>query len=335
MRYTASMSESVKQFIYLTAVIASIILISWYTQPRQFNWMIWTACALALMLTTTSFQKRMITILLTGIAMALAVSATMLLSSFSAILLIIYFVFLAIISTYLSLNKPQFNYAVFFAAFFAIVASMTSIELSNLKDIIIAMMAGMIITLIWQLIFLPYFIRNKLRAIVDSTMKALQLLSNEIFSCYLQPEYIDNIYLFEHRLHEKKLAVLNNISHFYEINTKKYPYLLQQMQINERIYATLISCSMLRWQLTDYSTVSLWRQELMAIANTLKQIFSSVITSTEKLVENIDSLEAAYQHVLQIASREPLVLLLFIFHLKQLEKELRELLSDSNASQQD
>ena len=142
----------------------------------------------------------------------------------------------------------------------------------------------------------------------------LAALSREIFSCFIQPEYPDYLYLFERRIHVQKMKIIKHL------NTP-FPRVYY-------IFESLLDCAQLRWRVKDHTTFTLCQDELTSIRNELDQIFmqmaKQITIETSNLTQKIERLEENYHHVLKATAREPLVFLLFIFGLKNMNEEIKK-----------
>src|SRR3990167_1811350 len=81
----------------------------------------------------------------------------------------------------------------------------------------------------------------------------LKRLNQEIFSCFLQPEYSDNIYLFERRIHLQKNKCIRAIYRLHDVGIVS--------QLNE-LYANLMDMAQLRRRVKDYTLFDICRPEL-------------------------------------------------------------------------
>jgi hypothetical protein len=136
-------------------------------------------------------------------------------------------------------------------------------------------------------------------------LPCLAALSEEIFSCFLQSEYPDALYLYERRLHIAKLKCMRVLT------PDLYP-----------LYESLLDCAQLRSRIGDHHTFGACAQELRAIATDLSKALTDPKFNRAQLETSINQLEDSYHNVLQIAARDPVVFLLFINSLKNIYAEL-------------
>jgi len=131
--------------------------------------------------------------------------------------------------------------------------------------------------------------------------KQLQNLTSDIFACFLQSNYEDNLYLYEHRIHTSK--------------AKCIPLPPQQ----QRIFNGLLDCGLLRWRVKDKSVFQVCHNEMVVLANTLK-LSLTLKKNEDALSSAISAFENIYQNVLAVTAKEPLAFLLFIASLKVLKE---------------
>lgn len=136
------------------------------------------------------------------------------------------------------------------------------------------------------------------------------MLSRDIFACLLQAEYIDNVYLFERRLHESKRKSLLCLAKLRESKL-------------DTLFDLLMDMALLRHRVSDHTIFSLCANELSAISEELSKIFlemGGVVRDEIALAEKIQLFEDMFHHVLSVTAREPLAFLLFIASLKAFRK---------------
>lgn len=225
---------------------------------------------------------------------------------------------------------------------FAILSGHFSISAYENLDRFIFICMGVAIAAVLQMVFYPYFIRNELRPYIIISLRNLRKLNKEIFSCFLEAEYADNIYLYERRLHISKNAFLHSISRLREItklaetklsDIEKESHELWLIQL-DLLFENMLDYSQLRWRVTDYTTFSVCREELMRIAKESDKCLDAIVahvkqkkyfTSIDQLNQSINQFETNYYQVLQVAAPEPLVFLLFIDSLNAFSKKVAAL----------
>jgi hypothetical protein len=201
---------------------------------------------------------------------------------------------------------------------------------------------GAAIAAVMQIVFYPYFIRNNLHSYVMISLRNLKKLNNEIFSCLLQPEYADNIYLYERRLHDQKNQFMHTMERLREISHLAKRKMSPEEKISHErllmkldlLFDNMLDYSQLRRRVTDYATLSICSQELTGISQEVDKSIDGAMArmgnkkfypSIKMLTQKIQRLEDNYHNVLQVAAREPLVFLLFIDSLNAFSKSMEEL----------
>lgn len=138
--------------------------------------------------------------------------------------------------------------------------------------------------------------------------KALKKLVEDIFACFIQSDYEENLYLYERRVHISKMKCLALIQRRAKDAGVSRVILF---------YNGLIDCGLLRWRIKDKSVFSICHAELVGIRDALIKMLGG---EEDHLDECIMALESVNQTVLQVAAKEPLPLLLFICGLKTLKE---------------
>ena len=143
-------------------------------------------------------------------------------------------------------------------------------------------------------------------------------------------------------MHISKNAFLQSLSRLREIiklaetklsDSEKESHELWLNQL-DTLFENMLDYSQLRWRVTDYTTFALCRDELTNIANETDQCLKAVVahvkqkkvfTSIDQLNWAINHLETHFHQVLQVASPEPLVYLLFIDSVNAFSKKVAAL----------
>lgn len=313
-------AASIKRFIYLILVTAAAFFIQLRLMESQSYWMVWSALLLALITTGHTFWRRIMIIALTGIIMCVTVFIIGIISG-SIELLAVFMFMLTCALVYTGQAHPKYFYIVLIINLLSIL-SIGYLSISQ-ENIVRSeyVLVGTAVALSFQIIFLPYFKRDEYKAYIKITLHNLRSLSKEIFSCLTSPEYIDNVYLFERRVHQAKNKYLASISCLRQLDasTNNFTSYLELWHDN------LIDSGQLRRRVSDYATLSVCKDEMMSVAKNIADIFSilekgSKEINTQHLNLSINRLDENYQGVVKIASREPLVFLLFINSMKSLSK---------------
>ena len=230
---------------------------------------------------------------------------------------------------------------------FGLLSGLMPAGLTQSTDRMMFVFYGMIIAEIFQIVFLPGFLRHELRAWTRNLLLRLVAANKEIFSSFLQPEYGNNLYLFEKRIHVQKIKFMQNMDALratVELASKRlHPdqiKILKRLLVNlDYIYSIILDCAQLRRRVSDYTIFNLCYNEMTAIMQEINRIVLAVISvygwqpakfDVLALAEKIRQLEDNYHNVLQVTAREPLVFVLFIASLKTLNEELVKLYEEAS-----
>jgi len=301
---------SIKRLCYLILVALAVFWVKSATHHVEVSWFIWSAFLLSLITTGDSFKDRLSNIIITGLLAAFisffigSLTGTPLLQTLILFLL-----------TLISVSIAE-AYPVYFLQMSIVIIIAI---LSGHASPFIFICVGTAIAASLQIVFYPYYMRNEWQSYLMLSLKNLRKLNKEIFSCFIEPEYANNIYLYERRLHVSKNAFLHSLSTLRDISQNdNHAAWLAQL---DALFQNMLDYSQLRRRVTDYTTFAVCREELMSIAKETDKCFGAVIAhalkkkyfpSVDQLVLSINRFETHYDQVLQVASREPLVFLLFI-----------------------
>lgn len=284
----------------------------------------------------TLLHQLMITII-TGIMAALVVFIVVQLPSLS-ILIASFLLIVTIICTLLYEIKQEYFYNIFLVNFFAILATgLLQIKYQNNNQYLYIFLGFFIVSLM-QLIFSINFIKNNLCKILLDNLEALKALSEKIFSCLLSPDYNNNKYLFERRLHKQKNTCIQSLQQLIQaslfaekkvLKDKKEILIFLNQTLNS-LFDIFIDCALIRQRVTDYSLFEICKDELQALDIEIAHYINHINDKSRPYdISNlnfaINKLESIYNTVLQVAAPEPLAFLLFIESLKELSKKLTTL----------
>jgi hypothetical protein len=184
----------------------------------------------------------------------------------------------------------------------------------------------LVLSILWQ-IFLIFFLVP--RSSVSLLLSAFKQLSNEIIASLLEPDYIEERYIFERRIHIQKNKCMRAMLrvHAHPCALKSTPFFFTQLNF---LFDILLDCAQLRRRIGDDKIIEGCKQDLVALNLALDKAWLAMIKGQlSKLKSNlrvlkwqIDRLEEVYQHVLQVTAHDPLVFFLFIAHLKFLHTEM-------------
>lgn len=333
--------SSIKNFIYLLLVTGCAFIAWHFLHFSERYWLIWSALILSLIASPAAFKARIKMIVLTGAASAAAAFLAGYFASYFS-LFAVYLFLITLICMWLGQLFPHFLFCVFIINLFAILSGGLAVSFSEAVARFIFILIGMLIPLALQIVFYLRFLQNEYRWLSILSLWQLKKLNKEIFSCFLQPEYVDNIYLYERRLHVQKSKCLRAIDALRDLiqetkkneeNEKKQSSFQFLQKKLDHFFELLLDGAQLRRRVTDHATFTICADELTSICQEIDKLLGGLIAhllgkklfpNIDMLNEKINKLEESYNNILQISSREPLVFLLFIFNLKALSDEIME-----------
>jgi hypothetical protein len=226
-------------------------------------------------------------------------------------------------ATYFGLKYPYYRSPLFVVNFSVILAACVSPFLSQNLYRVMAVLIATALAVFLHIFVKSMFYRRELRVDTIKALQELNLASREIFSCFLQPEYAANIYLFEKRLHLRKNKFMHAMHKLQSVmdssNANTYVAKIDQL------FNILMDCSQLRRRVSDYTVFALCDTELSAISLEIDKLFAEMILAVKTQLDVIDSIpleekiklfEDSFVNVLRVTAREPLAFFLFIMSLK-------------------
>jgi len=156
--------------------------------------------------------------------------------------------------------------------------------------------------------FLAFLLRRKDSHCEHQFKRHLCYLTGDIFSCLLAPDYQDNLYLYERRVHKEKINCL-----YWLAELRNY----RGIEDESEWLTLLLDAGQLRRRVTDHTIFGLCSDELMDIEAALIAIipYLGTINSVEPLAfltASLDSFDDSFEHVIKVSAREPLVFILFL-----------------------
>ncbi len=314
-------SASLKRlfFFFLTTAITFCIF-SQQHDPQAY-WLVWTALPLSLITAGDTFIDRLGILLLTAVAAALAAMLTAAVAIYTP-LLACSLLLLTISGMAAAYYWPQYYLSIVIIILSAIMSSGFAPPYTDVVGRTYFMLVGLGIALFCQLLFMPFYLKNQIRFVRFIALLHLQELNREIFSCLLQLEYADNIYLFERRLHLQKNKCVNAIERMRKlVNADKSNEFVSQLTCLSRLYEGMLDYAQLRRRVSDVNTFAVCKDEFTGLSQAINKAFTQLMRSVARKKHTLDletlaawtrRMEESYHHVVQIAAREPLVFLLFI-----------------------
>lgn len=330
---------SIKRIFYLVLITSVSFIIYHFQHHSEHAWVIWSALFLSLTVSEGSLLHRMKVIILTGLAIILAVVLSGLLSSISW-LLAIELSLLTFGCVLFSLRRPQYFSSAFQVNILGILAGLSMPSFSQDLQRIIYIGMGVFIVCLFQLIFYFGLIKNEFQFNMKVSLQRLQLLSKEIFSSLIYPEYAKNIYLFERRIHIQKTKFMQSFNRLQQIildvervknkESIKINHLIIKLNL---FYDILLDCALLRFRVKDNAIFKVCAIEFIEVSRAIDKAMIDLVDvfsirnpkqslNIMQFMQSIQKLEENYQNVLQVAANDPLAFYLFIFSLKSLLEEM-------------
>lgn len=361
LRFPNIRSNRFTTITYLLIVLISAYIIHLFLPKQQSFWIVWSAFVFSLISLGVSFHRRLQ--LITYIALVCAIAAFIAsLCASSIVALAVYLFIITGVSIYFAENKPEYSLFVFIVPIFAILGGRVATPFSAHILKLVLILAGALIVILAQFVFFSQFKTNEMRRWFGVAIDRLQVLSEEIFSCF-QPAYQDNVYLFERRIHIQKMKfmrALQNLREFAAISEQKEQNDINQQNKSETthnnhadiistlesLYDILLDCSQLRNRISDPTIFSICTQEMNGLISAIQALFKQLKLTidqppkemnsndveqtvanpglnTQPLAEQVMRFDEIYQNVLQVTASEPTVFVLFIESIKKLEQAMQ------------
>lgn len=321
-----------KRLAYLLCLIALIFFIQRWVQPGETIWLMGPAFLLPFITSGTEFPKAFLVTIMTGFCAASGAYLAAILHF--PVLIAGYLCILTVFVSYFRQVYPQYFFPMFMGLAWIVMSTGKPVSLAENNARFVIFILITVITALLQIIFVSFSSKNDLKINKSAVLRNLKKLNQVIFSCLLTQEYSDNIYLYERRLHEQKKQYFQSM--------QKLKYSLQRTKtqnpkfiINaDALFNNMMDYAQLRKRVTDYTTLSVCSKELTDIFAAIQNLMDDVMRDNDKeklsadmqtFKLKINNLEDNYYHVLQVASREPLVFLLFINSLRALAENIANL----------
>lgn len=337
----------IRRLIFLLLVSCAALAAHFLSTTPQTYWFILSTLLLSLIEMGDTFFRRVSVIVITGLTVSIIVYVTGMLSG-HLILLAIVLAVITICCVFVSGIYPQYFLLALIINLCAILSGSLSATMPECAERMLNVVCGMALVALLQIIYLPGFTRSELRLWLNKTLANLELCNKEIFSCFLSPEYVNNLYLYERRIHTQKVKFMQSLNKSRDIimdTTLKIASsdrdTMSQWLIKiEYIYTIILDCAQLRRRVTDHTVFGLCANEMDGISHEVTAIILELIkvlagnkgkVNAIALSVRIKHLDDNYQNVLRITAREPLVFVLFISSLKILNDELMLLYQNTSS----
>lgn len=325
---------AIKRFLNLLFVVIAVFWLR-YTFAIESNWLFYSAFLLSLITFNTWPFKHFLMMAFTGSMMALLMVLASAMPFGTAIpiatLFLITFICTLLMKKYRQYGYPLFIINLTFIIAICMPAASWPENMMHSGSILI----GTIIAIVGQLLFIIHFKQDQANSWFRIALAALEDLTKDVFSCFLQPGYKENQYLFEHHLHDAKNKFLQALYQLRRFSGKESEAKIKKL---ENLFTILLDCSQLRTRVSDFTIFDVCKTDLVAIEKTMGELLKNirnqgvtqktqdaVVNPAASLTNQINQFENTYQTVLRVTALEPLVFLLFILDLKTFAEVLDDL----------
>lgn len=322
MQWIAQNKFSIRWFIYLIAMIASIYLLTAPIPYFETQWFILSAVIFSFGSVTLLSHIRFESTIMIGLFSALLVFIGGVMDG-NPLLSGVFILMIALIMMHLRKRYPALQLLLLGALFFTVLSIYIKIPFNDNLNRSLFIAGGALLIAALQWLILPR--KNaEIEYEIEKLLKQYQRLTEDIFACFLEQQYPTTLYLFEHRLHQQKNKCM-------QLLVRLERLLSNQNQLFNKlsfIFDVLMEVALLRFRVKDHTTYEICNAELLAIDEALQANFNlkNHIENQLLLRESIKRLENNYQQVLQVAAPDPMVFLFFIASLKSLAEAIDDLL---------
>lgn len=235
----------------------------------------------------------------------------------------IYLFIITFAVTYFGQKYPWYFYFLFAINFAAILGGCFLPSVQHRFETVLFIITVTLFILLLQFVYFPGFMRGQKRFWTTKSLRYLDLINKEIFSCFLNRDYVSHLYLFERRLHVQKINYMRTMKRLRGV--MRLSDTRASVEKIDGLFDILMDCAQLRRRVTDHTIFFLCADELAAIAQEIHKLLVDLILfhqgkkkelDTFPLTEKIQLFENIYHNVLRVTAREPLAFLLFITSLK-------------------
>jgi hypothetical protein len=319
-----------KRLFYMTACLIILSCVSFASLDATYTWLFFPVLLFSTAIQANSIKRFLTSNLVVILSVFVTLSIAFGLRA-HPVWQTTSIIILSMFCTYLGKRYPAWIVTALFINLLALLALSLATTVFTVTWVIKALLLGIVVCAVLQIIIVVRFYRDELAFWRYRALYSLIQLTRDIFACLIQPEYNDNLYLFERRLHTQKIQFLAAAGKLRRLGEQLRSPILQIQTIElashlSHVYAVLLECAQLRRRITDYTVFQLCEVELSAIADEVVKLMINITKkkniNLSKLNGEIARLESTYQQVIKVATREPLAFLLFIGGLKALVEEL-------------
>lgn len=290
-------------------------------------WIVLTAVFLMLIQMDNTFLKSQLYLLSYGILLAGHVWITAYLVSFVS-LLAVYLVITTFLWLYLSATESDWFMPGLILNLLGFLSA--GLPANHLLDgeRFQAVLVGVAIALIVTFLVWPDTVKHIWKKYCRQGVDSINKLQQQIFEIYLKRDYGENNYFYEMKLHQYRFAILETLNRMRAF-IAKLPLKEQSVYCDNANLLNVLAEAVgvlgsLRYQIKDMSTFEVCEGELQQVSSELTTALEQVVKGKLVLldVNNIERLEEIFRSTLQVVSQEPMVLLIFINHIKNAFAEI-------------
>lgn len=306
-------------------------------------WLIPVTYTLSLVTSGRTLFNRQLVLMLMGLMLVLtSIVATYL--AFSHFLLLAYLLFLIMFyMRYLHPHIGNTKILILFLFLTIVFANRTGQLESDLERASIIML-GVVMAMLAQCLFWRMLANDNIERAAHTLVVALRRLNHTIFTCLLSPDYVDNVYEYERRLHMCKRSFYAGISQLRaelpQMNKVADRLLMvERVVFMESVYENVMDYAQIRWRVEDHSSYALCASELRSLEagvdsrlEALSRVFRNKpvsVSASMVLTEALGRMRSVYDAILNVSIQEPMAMLLFMASLHGLNDKLTEIIGDA------
>lgn len=324
----------IKRLLYLIATVLSVAILFLTMHLTDGAWLLISAVLFMSLSFDEPLSRRAKTMLITGVAaMLLVMAGAVLLVWFPLSLL--YIALVTGVCSYLGSSYAQFAYPFFIINILVLFSLQGDAGLESGLEHAAAIFSSLAVAWCAQIILLPFFARDEYRYAERRLFRAFGKLTTDLFNCLLEPAYPDNVYLFERRIHKQKIQCLIQIAMVVKYAPRRYD--AAPGREAQLFFEILMDIGQVRRRVTDHTAFGICASELSQIESDVVRIFDAcaagkpyadLVPLIAGLGRAIERLEGTVEQVIRVASREPVVFVLFVASLKALLRQFRNAIED-------
>lgn len=316
--------------LYIIATVLTVAILFFTMDFSQGVWLLASAFLFLNISFETSLRRRTLVLAAVGAAAL----AWVFIGSLAASMMLVQAVLLTLATgycIYMTVRHGQTAYPWFAANVLGVMAVNSDGTVTAALSHAEAVLISLGVVLAGQIILLPFFARDEYRWCKKRVLHRLSRLSENIFACLISSGYVDNLYLFERRIHKQKIKCLTRMALLAQreqaaASSDAAAYKMQ------KLFEMLLDIGQIRRRVTDHTVFALCVDEMKGIDHAIRNVFAALAghdddqqdAALTKLEKYVTQLESTFEHVLRVTAREPLVFVLMLAGLKELIKECRE-----------